>query len=98
MESLEIDRPLVQEVVQKMQVKLQNQREEPNDMKRSIKDIICRDEWRACYFDIELSMIQVQRKELVRSYQKGIYPLEDVRKKEFELDLWTANIYQEMKL
>jgi hypothetical protein len=43
-------------------------------MKRSIKDIICRDEWRACYFDIELSMIQVQRKELVRSYQKGIYP------------------------
>jgi CPA1 family monovalent cation:H+ antiporter len=39
----------------------------------------------------------VQRKELVRSYQKGIYPLEDVRKKEFELDLWTANIYQEMK-
>ncbi len=98
LESLEIDRPLVQEVVQKMQVKLQNQREEPNDMKRSIKDIICRDEWRACYFDIELSMIQVQRKELVRSYQKGIYPLEDVRKKEFELDLWTANIYQEMKL
>ncbi|REC45311.1 Na+/H+ antiporter [Chryseobacterium pennipullorum] len=53
-------------------------------------------EWKKKYFDLELQLVEYQRKELMRSYHKGEFSLETVRKKEWELDFWTATVCHEM--
>ena len=60
-------------------------------------DIIAKKKWRETYFKIELELIDFQREELIKYYHKGEYALEEVRKKEQELDFWTATVYQEME-
>ncbi len=52
---------------------------------------------KGAYLQLELSLVDYQRRELADSYQKGRFSLEIIRKKELELDFWTATILQEMK-
>jgi len=52
---------------------------------------------KGAYLQLELSLVDYQRRELADSYQKGRFSLEIIRKKELELDFWTASILQEMK-
>lgn len=54
-------------------------------------------EWRKTYFNIELQLIEVQRKELIKNYYKGEYSLEIIRKKEWELDFWATTVHHEME-
>lgn len=54
-------------------------------------------EWRKNYFNIELQLIEFQRKELIKNYYKGEYSLEVIRKKEWELDFWATTVYHEME-
>lgn len=54
-------------------------------------------EWRKAYFNIELQLIEFQRKELIKNYYKGEYSLEVIRKKEWELDFWATTVYHEME-
>ncbi|MDN3693168.1 Na+/H+ antiporter [Chryseobacterium tructae] len=54
-------------------------------------------EWKKKYFHLELELADYQRKELMKNYHKGNFSLETVRKKEWELDFWTATVHQELK-
>jgi len=60
-------------------------------------DVMAKKEWRETYFRIELELIDFQRKELVKCYRKGEYELEEIRKKEQELDFWTMTVYHEVE-
>ncbi len=60
-------------------------------------DVMAKKEWRETYFRIELELIDFQRKELVKCYRKGEYELEEIRKKEQELDFWTTTVYHEVE-
>ncbi|MDQ1856431.1 Na+/H+ antiporter [Chryseobacterium sp. WLY505] len=53
-------------------------------------------EWKKAYFQLELELADFQRKELIRNYYRGAFSLESIRKKEWELDFWTATVYQEL--
>lgn len=54
-------------------------------------------EWRKAYFNLELQLIEFQRKELIKNYYKGEYSLEVIRKKEWELDFWATTVDHEME-
>lgn len=49
------------------------------------------------YYDLELQLAGHQRKELIKSYHSGEFSLDVIRKKEWELDFWTATIRHEME-
>ncbi|MGL6126886.1 MAG: Na+/H+ antiporter, partial [Chryseobacterium artocarpi] len=86
---------MTDEIVTGMIEKLK--KEETELSKNEISQSTDRIEWRKTYFNIELQLIEFQRKELIKNYYKGEYSLEVIRKKEWELDFWATTVHHEME-
>lgn len=54
-------------------------------------------ECKKAYFQLELRLAAYQREELEKNYQQGVFPLETVRRKEWELDFWITTIQHEIE-
>ncbi|MGE8555004.1 MAG: Na+/H+ antiporter [Chryseobacterium jejuense] len=89
------DRSITEGIVSGMIEKLK--KEETELCQTGSAEPIDRIEWRKAYFNVELQLIEFQRKELIKNYYKGKYSLEVIRKKEWELDFWATTVYHEME-
>ena len=95
LKSMNGSKTMTDEIVTGMIEKLK--KEETELSKNEISQSTDRIEWRKTYFNIELQLIEFQRKELIKNYYKGEYSLEVIRKKEWELDFWATTVHHEME-
>ncbi|MCT4122633.1 Na+/H+ antiporter [Elizabethkingia anophelis] len=86
-----------QDIITTMTEKLKKEELELFGNNAENTDIMVKKEWRENYFRIELELIDFQRKELLKCYRKGEYELDEIRKKEQELDFWTTTVYHEIE-
>ncbi|HIC8643020.1 Na+/H+ antiporter [Elizabethkingia meningoseptica] len=96
--TLKASNEMSREIVEAMSEKLKKEEMELFHTDDNKTNVIVQQKWREMYFSIELNLISFQRKALVEYYHKGKYSLEEIRKKELELDFWTATIHQETEL
>lgn len=95
LENKKRDPSIIEGIVSGMIEKLK--KEETELYQTGNSEPIARIEWRKTYFNVELQLIEFQRKELIKNYYKGEYSLDVIRKKEWELDFWATTVYHEME-
>ncbi|MDR2235033.1 MAG: Na+/H+ antiporter [Chryseobacterium sp.] len=90
------DGNLALQAIEKMTEKLEKEKHDifQKEKSQSVTDQIL---FRKMYYDLELQLSDHQRKELVKSYHHGDFSLEVIRKKEGELDFWTATVRHEIE-
>lgn len=94
LKDLKADHKMTQSIINTMTQKLEKEKEEL--IQHGAQPYTDKTYWKKGYYELELKLADHQRKELVRSYHKGDFSLEMIRKKEWELDFWTTTIDQEI--
>lgn len=83
------------QAIKEMISKLETERAQTiNEYKLDLKDHLQSPQ---IYFNLELQLVEHQRRELIKSYQNSEFSLEIIKKKECELDFWMTTIEHEIE-